>query len=235
MNEKDMAPNATDEATKPVANCNNLSLAGLVRHAKSFPVFVYPTGCGYWGISHEDIPRHFATRITSKEHLREFIKGLLYGADEDDGSISKFMMGRDDRDESHVTSEGEGSPDKVVLEFIDKFLFHEGAGNSEVIRHLFHAGYCLYFAIMLQSAFLRGHICLAYPYGHIVWVDTNGIAYDIEGVCTDYKELIPIRYLEETIEDFMHVPGMTAFANPARCKAIYAAYIKNKTAQGEPK
>lgn len=123
------------------------------------------------------------------------------------------------------------TPDEGVLTFIEQFLMHEGKENSEVIRHLFRAGYCYYFALMLQEAFQRGIICVAYPFGHIVWVDGknehSGVAYDIEGVYEgEAEEFIPVEYLGDTIEDFMHVPGKTAFANKTQVSSIYNNYMR---------
>ena len=58
---------------------------------------------------------------------------------------------------------------------------------------------------MLKDAFGRGKVCLAYPFGHIVWEDDNGIAYDIEGVNKEYERLIPISKMGDGIKDFKHV------------------------------
>lgn len=56
-------------------------------------------------------------------------------------------------------------------------------GDHEIIWQTFTAGYCYYFAVMLKDAFQRGEICWCAPYGHICWVDDNGVPYDISGVC----------------------------------------------------
>ncbi len=124
-------------------------------------------------------------------------------------------------------------PDPAVLQFIDSFIQHEGESNVEVIRHLFRAGYCYYFATMLQTAFGRGKLCLAYPFGHIVWLDgddeTVDVAYDIEGVYegeADY--LVPVEFLCEAIEDFMHVPGKTAYADAEMVRDIGRRYQEAK-------
>lgn len=105
--------------------------------------------------------------------------------------------------------------DKEVLEFIARFLYQEGEENAETIRHLFRAGYCYYFALMLKEAFGRGQLCIAAPIGHIVWVDGDwktGIPYDIEGVNTsDCEMYIPIEELGSGLDSFMHVPSKTGF------------------------
>lgn len=97
----------------------------------------------------------------------------------------------------------------VVLEFIFEFLYHNCTTEKEVeaTRLKFMAGYCYYFAIMLKSAFERGSICWTAPFGHIVWVDNDGIPYDIEGVSTSEAEYyIPISYIQEGLKDFKHIP-----------------------------
>ena len=95
---------------------------------------------------------------------------------------------------------------KQVLYFIFDMMYHEGEDNDEVIRHLFHNGYCYYFANMLKLAFNRGEVCWAAPFGHFVWKDDNGICYDIEGVTISEAEYyIPVSYIEDGIKDFLHI------------------------------
>lgn len=79
--------------------------------------------------------------------------------------------------ELHVIS-GKEAADKDVISFIEGFL-----GDHEIIWQTFTAGYCYYFAVMLKDAFQRGEIRWCAPYGHICWVDDNGVPYDISGVC----------------------------------------------------
>lgn len=98
--------------------------------------------------------------------------------------------------------------DSEVLRFIESFLSHtcKTENDREVIRHTFRAGYCYYFAVMLKSAFNRGCVCWAAPYGHIVWLDDNGCPYDIEGVCaSDVAYFIPVSFLEDHLQGFKHV------------------------------
>ena len=124
--------------------------------------------------------------------------------------------------------------DPAVLGFILGFLSHEGDKMYEALQHLFRSGYCYYFANLLKLAFDRGQICLAYPYGHIIWLDgsdeTRDIAYDAEGVCQEYEHLIPVAYLGDTVQDFMHVPGKEAFADKAKCEQIYQAWLADQKA-----
>ena len=102
--------------------------------------------------------------------------------------------------------------DEVVLKFIANFLYHgvpevDLDVSAESIRSTFRAGYCFYFAHMLKQAFNRGCVCWCAPYSHIVWVDVSGIPYDIEGVCYSEAEYyIPLDYLGDTIDSFMHIP-----------------------------
>lgn len=127
--------------------------------------------------------------------------------------------------------------DNRVLQFIYDFVHHEGEDNQEVISHLFRAGYCYYFAEILKNAFHRGQICLAYPFGHIVWLDGSDedkdIAYDIEGVCDNYEHLIPISYLRKTIQDFKHVPGEDCYADEIKCEEIYKRYLRDRKRRKE--
>lgn len=96
-----------------------------------------------------------------------------------------------------------------VIDFIDDIYASQPREHNEAIRSLFHNGYCYYFANMLKMAFGRGTVCLAYPFGHIVWLDTDGIAYDIEGVTiSEYEKLVDIECLPELKYDFMHVRGL---------------------------
>lgn len=67
--------------------------------------------------------------------------------------------------------------------------YHQGAENSETIRNLFSSGYCYHFALILQHCFKRGDVCLAYPFGYMVWRDVNGVVYGIEGVNTKYGNI----------------------------------------------
>ncbi len=96
-----------------------------------------------------------------------------------------------------------------VLGFIFDFLMHSGEEHSEVIRNQFRNGYCYYFAHMLKIAFNRGTVCIAAPIGHFVWMDINGVPYDIEGVNeSDCKMYIPEEFMGDMVKDFLHVKGV---------------------------
>lgn len=94
-----------------------------------------------------------------------------------------------------------------VIYFINKFINHsENINDHEFIYNQFRRGYCYYFAHMLKEAFNRGKVCWCAPLGHIVWVDDDGIPYDIDGI--NYSEVIayiPIEYLGEYVDDFKHI------------------------------
>lgn len=116
-----------------------------------------------------------------------------------------------------------------VLQFIYDILLHNGQQTSECTRNLFRNGYCYYFAHMLQTAFQRGTVCWAAPFGHFVWLDTSGVPYDIEGI---YKgeaiELIPESYLGEAINDFRHIQNISYNATTKDIDAIIERYQKDK-------
>lgn len=97
-----------------------------------------------------------------------------------------------------------------VLQFITDFATHccDTEEEYEIIRSTFRAGYCYHFAVMLKAIFKRGVVCWVAPFGHFVWVDNNGVPYDIEGVnYGDQLYNIPEWYLGDMIKDFTHIPG----------------------------
>lgn len=100
-----------------------------------------------------------------------------------------------------------------VLQFIADFIYRgrnvEDAINREnIITDLFRSGYCYYFAHILKTAFKKGEVCWAAPFGHLIWRYDN-IEYDIEGVYTDEATMfIPEWFMEQTINDFKHIPGI---------------------------
>ena len=77
---------------------------------------------------------------------------------------------------------------------------------AEKIRYHFRAGYCWHFANILRSVFNRGKICWTAPFSHFVWLDDDGIAYDIEGRYEgEAYQLIPAEYLGNIVECFKHI------------------------------
>lgn len=123
--------------------------------------------------------------------------------------------------------------DKIVLQFIADFLYHGVPDipleeSSESVRSTFRAGYCYYFAIMLQAAFKRGTVCWAAPFGHIVWMDENNIPYDIEGVnSSDCDYYIPVSFLGDAIFDFMRVSNKEFNATKDDIDLIIETYVKS--------
>lgn len=60
--------------------------------------------------------------------------------------------------------------DKNVLQFIADFACHTATNGDEyeILRSTFRNGYCYYFARILKTAFNRGEVCWAAPFGHFV-------------------------------------------------------------------
>lgn len=129
------------------------------------------------------------------------------------------------------TKSREANADEIVLGFIYDFAWRKAASEEEyeIIRSLFMDGYCYYFATMLKTAFNRGEICWCAPFGHFVWVDENGVPYDIEGVSTAEAEYyIPEEYIHEGLDDFKHVPGKNFGATKAYLRNVIEKYTKDK-------
>lgn len=118
---------------------------------------------------------------------------------------------------------------KDVLTFIAEFLGCHGTDTSNVehLRATFHAGYCYYFAVILKTAFQRGEICWAAPFGHMVWQDIDGMVYDIEGVYDGEAEyFIPYQMIGNGICDFMHVPGLEYNMSQEELDSIIKKYVE---------
>lgn len=107
-----------------------------------------------------------------------------------------------------------------VIRFINQFktLFNElTIEETDTFVKVFRNGYCYYFAIMLKDAFNRGEVCMTYDCRHVVWVDDDNVAYDINGIFGWYAEtsnkdnywnglLVPVEKIPNYIESFKHVP-----------------------------
>lgn len=160
--------------------------------------------------------------IITKEQAWDQISSLLSKELEEEYSEAKM---REDIMKWHPEA------NKDVIDFIVTFNWHNGKfyDLQESIRSQFRAGYCYYFALMLKDAFERGTICWCAPFGHIVWVDDDGIPYDIEGVYDGEAEYyIPISYIQEGIADFKHVPGKEFGASEEYIDAAIERYKHNK-------
>ena len=102
---------------------------------------------------------------------------------------------------------------KTIEEFIEDFrtkqndyIPTENNDAEEIIRHQFRAGYCYYFAKILQIAYPNGKVCLAYPFGHFVYEYENKY-YDIEGENQgeDVEYFIPESFInKDMLGDFLH-------------------------------
>lgn len=80
---------------------------------------------------------------------------------------------------------------------------------------------------MLQLAFQRGEICWAAPFGHIVWVDNNDVAYDISGCNeSECQYYIPICMLGDMVKDFTHVPGDAYNASEQEIASVIVKWEK---------
>lgn len=103
----------------------------------------------------------------------------------------------------------------TVVDFIQQITAvpdHDGKESSAITR-MFCDGYCYYFACILKEAFGRGTICWCEGRGHIVWKDTDGVAYDAYGVYDD-AELRPVEYLGDMLVDFKHTGEVFTTGNP---------------------
>lgn len=100
-----------------------------------------------------------------------------------------------------------------VINFIADMLYNTGADPISVHR-LFKCGYCYHFAVILEHEF-GGRIYWVRNCGHMVWVDENNLAYDIEGYRNDLDidehlatieelELIGGTDIERNLESFRH-------------------------------
>lgn len=103
--------------------------------------------------------------------------------------------------------------DRQVLSFIAGILTATGDKEDDVDRILTmfrQFGYCYYFASILKTAFRRGRVCWAEPYGRFVWIDDkSGTPYDIGGVCTDKCDLVmPDTGFGDMLDNFLRIPGV---------------------------
>lgn len=95
-----------------------------------------------------------------------------------------------------------------IIRFIADFIFTPGTDTNSTCR-LFDSGYCYHFAVILKDIFEDGEIKIAFPLGHIVYMDHAGFAYDINGpfepsLYDDVKCFIPVQFLGPALVDFTH-------------------------------
>lgn len=128
----------------------------------------------------------------------------------------------------------------TILGFIDRFstFFHLwGIEKSEEFRDLFRAGYCWHFAKMLQTTFNRGTVCITFPIGHFIWLDTDGSAYDIDGFdITEHYYYIPEEYLGSELDAFKHISNLyVSNATNEDLLKIAKKYCKDNNIEIDPK
>lgn len=105
------------------------------------------------------------------------------------------------------------------MEFIADIRFHGTYGvlaeySVETMRSLFEAGYCYYFAKMLETTFPCGEACICYQFSHVVYV-LDEVAYDISGVTdAEYEKLVRFNDLPiKHTNGFLHVPCLNEMAS----------------------
>lgn len=141
----------------------------------------------------------------------------------------RYKRSRDEM--KHIRRMVESGGKCKIITFIYDILYHGGdnVNNIEAIRNLFSDGYCYYFAKILQDAFPGGQICIAYPYGHIVYI-YDGVPYDIDGISSaEFEEYIPIDQLGDAINDFRHIYGLSYNISKEEIKSIGEKWKKCNT------
>lgn len=129
--------------------------------------------------------------------------------------------------ETFMEEQAKLGADPEVTEFIADINFHFGPGGQEGVYQFFANKYCYYFAHMLKAAFSRGAVCNAAPYGHMVWVDADGRAYDISGVYQgEATDFIPEPCLGRAVGDFKHVKSQVHNTTKEEIDGIIKAYRK---------
>ena len=107
--------------------------------------------------------------------------------------------------------------DRRIITFIANMRYHQSPhkeyqhdGAMPDIIHLFEAGYCYHFAVILKAMF-GGTICWLKNRSHIIWtldniITDDSIFYDISGVYYDYSTgtVVPVEELGNNLEEFLH-------------------------------
>jgi hypothetical protein len=127
-----------------------------------------------------------------------------------------------------IKEQEELGADRQVLEFIANVRFHGAMhvdlkDSEETIRCLYEAGYCYYFARMLEEVFSGGVICVLYPFGHICYV-YDGVAYDINGILnSEFEYLLPLDIFDAN--DFKQIPDYISPLERADIDYIAETYL----------
>lgn len=121
-----------------------------------------------------------------------------------------------------------------VANFISKFINYTGfVDDLGLLQTIFTNGYCYYFAVMLKAAFERGEVCLCYPYGHICWVDDDGVPYDIYGICiSEADHFIPVKFLSKHLNNFKHNGDEIVNLSEEEKQDILKRYLESKQNEG---
>lgn len=107
-----------------------------------------------------------------------------------------------------------------ILQFIKEFQ----STDEQTIKYIFKNKYCYYFAVILQTAFPGGTIVWCSPYDHIAY-QYDGQIYDIDGICNYHAEnYIPVSYLQDTLLDFLHIPGKPSYTTDQQIANIILKY-----------
>ena len=62
-----------------------------------------------------------------------------------------------------------------------------------------------------------GEVCRAAPHGRIVWVDSDGTPYDVDGACECEPDgLAPVHRIAGRLDDFARAPAMAAMPKEGR-------------------
>ena len=96
---------------------------------------------------------------------------------------------------------------------------------------------CWHFASILKETFHRGEICLAAPFSHIIFKDTDGTVYDSFGIYEgEAYYAIPIyKYLSlDDIAMFMHTSTDQSTLNKQYCIDIMKKYCEDNKIAYDP-
>ena len=110
---------------------------------------------------------------------------------------------------------------------VEKFI--KNMVCSKDIEDRFLAGFCWHFAHLLKDTFGRGEVCLAAPFSHFVFVDTDEKKWDAGGEYVgEAYYFIPEHYLpEKELVTYRHVPGQTSEGmGRTECISMMKAYCK---------
>lgn len=103
---------------------------------------------------------------------------------------------------------------RQVLGFIYGMCHNKDKDYCNELSFTFRHGYCYQFACMLKETFNRGAVCLAAPNEHIIWLDTDNIAYDVNGVYITQCEYIPVSKMNwDVLSAFLHIPFHEEFGS----------------------